>query len=118
MEWWAGGPKGVSLGLGAGQGSGSGVGLRLDARGFRSNNLGFNSIWLCPSVGSMEWIRCVLVCVCFAQVFLCVCGLGVREIKFYNYSQVLQKAHLLNREWGVKRERGQKDDKCIFDGSV
>lgn len=37
--------------------AGPGLVLRLDARGFRSNNLGFNSIWLCPSVGSMEWIR-------------------------------------------------------------
>lgn len=109
MEWWAGSPKGVSLGLGAGQGSGSGFGLRLDARGFRSNNLGFNSIWLCPSVVSMEWIRGSGVCVFVLRRCVCVCGLGVREIKFYNYSQVLQKAHYAGPEKGCgKRGRGKK----------
>lgn len=81
------------------------VGLSLDARGFRSNNLGFNSIWLCPSVGSMEWIRgsgvCWCVCVFVLRTCVCVCGLGVREIKFYNYSQVLQNAHFAGRGKGA-----------------
>lgn len=59
------------------------------------------------------------MCLFCAGVCLCVCGLGVREIKFYNYSQVLQEAHFAEPgKAGVKRGRGQKDDKCIFDGSV
>lgn len=52
---------------------------------------------------------CVGVCLFCAGGFVCVCGLGVREIKFYNYSQVLQKAHFAEPgNAGVKKERGTK----------
>lgn len=43
---------------------------------------------------------------------VCVCGLGVREIKFYNYSQVLQNfAHFAGR--GKRREEGKGHKKMI-----
>lgn len=74
--------QGNSWGLGGGVkrgGVGTGWVWLTDARGFRSNNLGFNSIWLCPSVGSMEWIRGSGLCVCVCRYVSVVCVCWVRE---------------------------------------